>query len=246
MSVPANRRKGEVEPGEWDRRELCPDGACVGVIGPTGTCKVCGRVAPHWGEERKRGLRPTDPPPDEQEDEDEQAEPRARGAAADGGEWRKRKLCEDGACVGVIGADGACKVCGKRAGVRAEPEEDDDEDDELARDDDERSEGEDEDDDDDGDEDEDGEEEDDDEDEDEDDDERSEGDDEYEDDEDEEEDDDEEDEDDDEDEDEDDSDDEQADEADDDLAARRLCPDGACIGVIGDDDRCKVCRKAAA
>ena len=26
---------------------------------------------------------------------------------------------------------------------------------------------------------------------------------------------------------------------------RRLCPDGACIGVIGDDGRCKVCRMPA-
>ncbi len=26
---------------------------------------------------------------------------------------------------------------------------------------------------------------------------------------------------------------------------RRLCPDGACIGVIGDDGRCRVCGRAA-
>ena len=42
--------------GEWDKRQLCPDGACVGVIGQSGTCKVCGREAPNWGDERKRGL----------------------------------------------------------------------------------------------------------------------------------------------------------------------------------------------
>ena len=46
--------------GEWDQRELCPDGGCVGVIGPDGTCKVCGRAAQNWGDERKRGL--IDPP----------------------------------------------------------------------------------------------------------------------------------------------------------------------------------------
>jgi len=41
---------------EWDQRQLCPDGGCTGVIGPEGQCKVCGRVAPNWGDERKRGL----------------------------------------------------------------------------------------------------------------------------------------------------------------------------------------------
>jgi hypothetical protein len=27
------------------KRRLCPDGACVGVIGPDGRCKVCGKQA---------------------------------------------------------------------------------------------------------------------------------------------------------------------------------------------------------
>ena len=31
--------------GEWDQRQLCSDGACIGVIGPDGRCKVCGRRA---------------------------------------------------------------------------------------------------------------------------------------------------------------------------------------------------------
>ena len=30
--------------GEWENRELCPDGACVGLIGSDGKCKVCGRA----------------------------------------------------------------------------------------------------------------------------------------------------------------------------------------------------------
>ena len=53
---------------DWDQRELCPDGACVGVIGPTGTCKTCGRAAANWGDERNRGLTPL-PPPDAADDE---------------------------------------------------------------------------------------------------------------------------------------------------------------------------------
>ena len=28
-------------------------------------------------------------------------------------EWENRRLCSDGNCIGVIGPDGRCKVCGK-------------------------------------------------------------------------------------------------------------------------------------
>src|SRR5437762_1158841 len=58
--------------GEWDQRQLCSDGACVGVIGPDGTCKVCGRAAPNWGDERKRGL--IDPPDEDAEDGDDEGD----------------------------------------------------------------------------------------------------------------------------------------------------------------------------
>jgi hypothetical protein len=109
---------------EWDQRQLCSDGACVGVIGPDGTCKVCGRAAPNWGDERKRGLiDPEDEADDEDdddledgeyEDDDAEDEDEALPAAADP-DWEQRKLCPDDACIGVIGPDGTCKVCGKRA-----------------------------------------------------------------------------------------------------------------------------------
>jgi hypothetical protein len=35
----------EAEPGSGfnSARGLCPDGSCVGVLGPDGRCKVCGR-----------------------------------------------------------------------------------------------------------------------------------------------------------------------------------------------------------
>jgi hypothetical protein len=104
---------------EWDHRELCPDGACNGVIGPDGTCKVCGKVAPNWGNERMRGLQPEpedadeDETPDDPEDEDdEDLEDEPAGGDE---EWSNRKLCDDGACVGVIGEDGKCTVCGKQS-----------------------------------------------------------------------------------------------------------------------------------
>ena len=118
---------------EWDQRLLCSDGACVGVIGSDGTCKVCGRAAPNWGEERKRGLlvdaeadadSDVDDEDDDEyedddeeyEDEDDDGEAEADEAAANADpEWEQRKLCPDEACIGVIGSDGKCKVCKRSA-----------------------------------------------------------------------------------------------------------------------------------
>ena len=108
---------------EWDRRQLCPDGACVGVIGPDGRCNVCGRVAPAWGDERNRGL--AEPDEDEDEDEDDadepidEIDPAAPAALGEAAEWQKRALCPDGNCIGVIGAGGICNVCGKAATAEA-------------------------------------------------------------------------------------------------------------------------------
>ena len=114
----------------WDQRELCPDGACVGVIGPEGTCKVCGRAAANWGDERNRGLTPLPPEgpsetaddsPDDLDDEyeadddaDDAADDDPDEAPALGAEpWAERKLCPDDACIGLLGDDQRCKVCGK-------------------------------------------------------------------------------------------------------------------------------------
>jgi hypothetical protein len=108
---------------DWEYREVCPDGACIGVIGDDGLCKVCGRAAPNWGDERKRGLvdDQTDAPPDDdaesdEEDETSDAEHGAERSDVHSREddWDDRALCDNGACVGVIGDDGACAVCGSR------------------------------------------------------------------------------------------------------------------------------------
>src|SRR5678815_2151997 len=143
--------------GEWDQRQLCPDGGCIGVIGPDGTCKVCGRAAPNWGDERNRGLNPPDDAdaPEDDDDDDEDDDLAADGDDRHGddddgddeddddlddddlddehldvdgaaaasqpriahgrGEWSGRALCPDGGCIGVIGPDGHCKVCGRTA-----------------------------------------------------------------------------------------------------------------------------------
>ncbi|NVM22941.1 MAG: hypothetical protein HWN68_14320 [Desulfobacterales bacterium] len=43
------------------------------------------------------------------------AEPIASGAESDGGgiDFSKRRLCSDGACIGVINEQGVCSECGK-------------------------------------------------------------------------------------------------------------------------------------
>ena len=90
------------------RRRLCADGSCVGVLGDDGLCRVCGRTEAQAAA-----------------DEDASAVAPAAVVASDGGPKSeasgaggfdaKRSLCDDGACVGVVGDDGACRVCGRRA-----------------------------------------------------------------------------------------------------------------------------------
>lgn len=105
---------------DWDRRALCSDGNCIGIIGPDGRCKVCG--LPYEGElpiPAESGAEAGDEinnVPAEASTADEQT-PDTEDPAADGEEkvddWEDRTLCVDGNCIGVIGPDGRCKVCGK-------------------------------------------------------------------------------------------------------------------------------------
>jgi len=37
-------------------------------------------------------------------------------------DWDNRKLCSDGNCIGVIGADGCCKECGLPYGAKIDAE----------------------------------------------------------------------------------------------------------------------------
>lgn len=41
---PASLPEPSAEGGDdWDNRVLCSDGTCIGVIGPDGRCKECGK-----------------------------------------------------------------------------------------------------------------------------------------------------------------------------------------------------------
>ena len=110
--------------GKFDpHRRLCPDGSCIGIIGEDGRCRVCGRTAA--GGPAAAGFMPSQPEDDYGGDEDEAeasndgGTPAGAGKAAAGGGGGgfdpNRRLCPDGSCLGVLGADGVCNVCGKKA-----------------------------------------------------------------------------------------------------------------------------------
>jgi hypothetical protein len=95
-------------------RRLCPDGTCIGIIGSNGRCTVCGSTAPAKSA-------PPDPAPVADDDlpagedaavADASADDREEGAPAFD---PKRRLCDDDACIGIIGSDHRCSVCGKPA-----------------------------------------------------------------------------------------------------------------------------------
>ena len=145
---------------EFAHRELCPDEMCIGVIGPDGRCKECGRVSPRAVTDPRNlgltaanaGSRPDelddldgdeDADPDELDDDeawpdsgadeeeseagdeddrddepddlddDDQDEPGAAALESAPDDFAERRLCSDGACIGVVGPDGKCRECGK-------------------------------------------------------------------------------------------------------------------------------------
>ena len=100
-------------------RRLCPDGACIGVVGDDGRCRVCGRSA---GGKSAAPAGFTPVAGIENEDEDAEGDEdgagdakSAAGAPGAGAFDPSRRLCPDGACIGVLGADGVCNVCGQKA-----------------------------------------------------------------------------------------------------------------------------------
>lgn len=97
------------------KRRLCPDGSCVGVISADGRCTVCGTAAGAAGPGQ-----PDHAAGGQDAWTDDAPALDAEGAGLGGLELSadfdpKRRLCDDGSCVGVIGADGACTVCGMKA-----------------------------------------------------------------------------------------------------------------------------------
>jgi len=105
------------------KRRLCPDGACIGVIGDDGRCRVCGRTGSGGAKDAApAGFVPAaevddDDEHDDEDDADEEAanaNTGGEGKAAAGAFDPNRRLCPDGGCIGVIGPDGVCTVCGQK------------------------------------------------------------------------------------------------------------------------------------
>ena len=82
-------------------RRLCPDGNCVGVLDAEGRCSVCGLPE---GAEAVAAAAERAP-----------VEPEGNRATTTGGFDPGRRLCDDGSCVGVVGPDGVCGTCGRKA-----------------------------------------------------------------------------------------------------------------------------------
>jgi hypothetical protein len=95
---------------DWENRRLCSDENCIGVIGPDGRCKECGR--PCDPGESLAGPSPAAHPA-EAPAEEPPAAPAADPAVGADDDWENRRLCSDENCIGVIGADGRCRECGR-------------------------------------------------------------------------------------------------------------------------------------
>jgi hypothetical protein len=101
---------------DWDNRVLCSDDNCIGVIGPDGRCKECGLTL---DPSARPAVDRTDGQPQADAVQSEQPPPAAADPIAppdtDDDDWDNRVLCSDGNCIGVIGPDGRCKECGRKA-----------------------------------------------------------------------------------------------------------------------------------
>jgi hypothetical protein len=101
---------------DWEQRRLCSDESCIGVVGPDGRCKECGK--PYAGSIDSTEIETDAPEFDATDPEDEMDEDPEEFEEFDADtrpdlEWEQRILCSDESCIGVIGPDGRCKECGK-------------------------------------------------------------------------------------------------------------------------------------
>jgi hypothetical protein len=115
---------------EWSQRILCSDESCIGTIGPDGRCRECRkRYAGELPSGLDKGLESAEldtgseaPEASEMEGAgkvDEASETDAADDYEDSPEnedWAQRVLCSDENCIGVLGPDGRCNECGKKAG----------------------------------------------------------------------------------------------------------------------------------
>jgi hypothetical protein len=95
------------EPEEEGERIPCPDETCVGLIGEDGFCGVCGRAKASGEGFAEAAQEQADSAQVHAGPEEEDEEP-------DADDDPERVLCSDDACIGLVGEDDYCRVCGLR------------------------------------------------------------------------------------------------------------------------------------
>ncbi len=116
----SKKKKSQLDT-EWENRTLCSDGNCIGVIGPDGHCKECGKPYEGrlpWQVKSEQPESVTENSYDEETFDQEEkpandTENNLEEKSQDDMDWENRRLCSDESCIGVIGTDGHCKECGK-------------------------------------------------------------------------------------------------------------------------------------
>ena len=108
-------REDDREAFDPESRRLCPDDNCIGVIGPDGKCKECGKESPDGPPPASgKAATPAAKPAEAEKKPAKPAKPLPTGKGeASGFDPDDRILCSDGCCTGLIGPDGKCKECGK-------------------------------------------------------------------------------------------------------------------------------------
>jgi hypothetical protein len=108
------------KPFSLEDRILCPDGACIGLIGSDGRCKVCGKL--YEGDEplvNENIVENADQPDLPDDIGPMNSEIQALKKELDEQDSQENELerfcCSDDTCIGIIGKDGKCGTCGKQS-----------------------------------------------------------------------------------------------------------------------------------
>ncbi len=107
---------------DWENRKLCIDESCIGTIGKDSRCRVCGlmdsdgTVNDSSSQDSVALEEDTVEPSSEDSltfaDDTEETVPEEDDTVDEVSGWETRMLCKDESCIGTIGANGRCNVCG--------------------------------------------------------------------------------------------------------------------------------------
>lgn len=106
----------DAETFDAQKRRLCPDGTCVGLLDDVGRCRTCGRQG---GAEGADEIAAWETGPDGPDSGHHTGEHDAGNGLASAGFDPTRRLCPNGECVGVLDAQGRCKECGRAEAVES-------------------------------------------------------------------------------------------------------------------------------